>query len=998
MPNPVRSLCSSGVPGLDTVLAGGFPRNRLYLIEGDPGAGKTTAALQFLLDGVRSEERCLYVTLSETRDELEAVAESHGWSLEHLDIFELSAVEQQLELDNENTFFHSADVELGKTTQILLGAVERVNPTRVVFDSLSEMRLLAESPLRYRRQILSLKQYFSGKNSTVLFLDDRSSNVNDLQVRSLAHGVIVLERALPEYGVSRRNLSVEKLRGVKFREGNHHFIIETGGLRVFPRLVASEAHRPFTRESFPSGIQGLDALLGGGVDRGTSTVLLGPPGTGKSTLALRHAWLAANRGEQVEFFTFDETLGTLIARAESLGMQLGSLMTGGLLRITQVDPAEISPGELTDRIRQGVEQRNTRMVIIDSINGYHYAMPGEGFLNLQLHELLAYLNQLGIVTLLVLVQQGFVGNMRTAVDLTYLADTVVLFRYFEMSGEVRQAISVIKKRSGNHERTLREFKITLTGIVVGEPLREFEGILSGLPRHSVAKEAHRVRTSEHLQTRMISAVSRSEEERVLVLSMTERDAELTIGFLVKAEIFALRCVDISDLVSKFKEGCAALIVAEDALGSGSARVLAEALSQQPSWSELPILLITSGGDTSIRTLNTFSTLSSSGNVTLLERPFRPLTLVNSLQSALRSRRRQYQVRDLLDEREAVLRSINDAFITLNPQWCYTYANEKAAALAGKRPEELVGANFWKVFPQYVGTRYHEELRRAFEKQEIVRFELFQKLAQRWLEIRVYPSPKGLSILTIDITDQKHAEERLESTVAERTLKLRETIGELEAFSYSISHDLRSPLRAMQAYSEVLAEDYGSLLPPEGQCYLQRIAGAAIRLDKLIGDVLTYSRVLRAPIEMETIDLEELFTTIIDGYPSFQPYKQNIELVRPLLPVKGNESSLTQCATNLIGNALKFVSRDKTPHIKIWTEADGERVALSISDNGIGVAPKDQARIFGMFQRVHPETNYEGTGIGLAIVRKAVDRMNGTLSLESTEGEGSTFRIVLPRGQ
>lgn len=475
-------LCSSGVPGLDTVLSGGLPRNRLYLIEGDPGAGKTTAALQFLLDGVRKGERGLYVTLSETRDELESVAQSHGWALEGLDIFELSAVEQQLQLDNENTFFHSADVELGKTTQILLDAVERAKPLRVVFDSLSEMRLLAESPLRYRRQVLSLKQYFAGKNSTVLFLDDRSSDAKDLQVRSLAHGVLMLERASPEYGVSRRTLSVEKLRGVKFVEGYHDFVIETGGVRIFPRLIASDSHREFTRGVFSSGIQGLDALLCGGVDRGTSTVLMGPPGSGKSTLALQHAIEAARQGEQVDFFVFDETLGTLLARADSLGMEVQPHIASGLLNITQIDPAEISPGELADRIRRGVEERNTRMVIIDSINGYYYAMPEEGYLNLQLHELLAYLNQNGVVTLLILAQKGFIGTMQTDVDLTYLADTVILFRYFEAAGEVRQAISVIKKRSGNHERTLRGFNISRAGIVVGEPLREFHGVLTGLPR------------------------------------------------------------------------------------------------------------------------------------------------------------------------------------------------------------------------------------------------------------------------------------------------------------------------------------------------------------------------------------------------------------------------------------------------------------------------------------------------------------------------------------
>ncbi|MFN7141709.1 MAG: ATPase domain-containing protein, partial [Limisphaerales bacterium] len=418
-------LCTTGVPGLDSILAGGLPRNRLYLVEGDPGVGKTTMALQFLLEGARLNETGLYITLSETKEELAGVARSHGWSLNKFNIFELSAIEQQLKGETEHTFFHPSEIELNKTTQILLNEVERLKPTRVVFDSLSEMRLMAETPLRYRRQVLSLKQFFAGRNCTTLFLDDRTSSAHDLQVRSLAHGVVTLEKSSPKYGIARRSLVIEKIRGVKFREGFHDFSIRTGGAVVFPRLVASEHHTDFKRESFSTGIEGLDALLGGGIDRGTSTMIMGPPGTGKSTLAIKHACLAAARGERVHMFIFDETIGTLVARAAELGLDVRSHLKSGLLRLDQIDPAEISPGELTHCIREAVEQQNTRMIIIDSINGYLNAMPEEDYLSLQLHEMLAYLNQQGVTTIMILAQQGVIGAMQSPVDLTYLSDTVL---------------------------------------------------------------------------------------------------------------------------------------------------------------------------------------------------------------------------------------------------------------------------------------------------------------------------------------------------------------------------------------------------------------------------------------------------------------------------------------------------------------------------------------------------------------------------------------------
>ena len=443
--------------------------------------GKTTLALQFLLEGARLGEGGLYITLSETKEELAMVADSHGWDLGKIHLFELSAVEEKLKGETESTFFHPSEVELNRTTKALLDEVERVKPARVVFDSLSEMRMLAETPLRYRRQILQLKQFFSGRKCTVLLLDDLTSGAEDLQIESIAHGVLSLQRSSPEYGIARRHLQVQKIRGVRFREGNHDFVIEKGGLVIFPRLVAAEHHFNFQRESFSSEIGELDALLGGGLDRGTSNMLMGPPGTGKSTIAILFALVAAKRHEKVLLFIFDETVGTLVNRATQLGMEIEPHIKSGLIEAQKIDPAEISPGELAHQIQSAVSRDNVRMVIIDSINGYLNAMPAEKYLNLQLHELLSFLNQQGIVTVMVLAQQGLVGNMRSTVDLTYLADTVVIFRYFEERGAVKQALSVIKKRSGNHERTIREMKIGKNGIEIGQPLINLQGVLTGVP-------------------------------------------------------------------------------------------------------------------------------------------------------------------------------------------------------------------------------------------------------------------------------------------------------------------------------------------------------------------------------------------------------------------------------------------------------------------------------------------------------------------------------------
>jgi circadian clock protein KaiC len=481
--------CSTGIEGFDDVLGGGLPVNRLYLVQGDPGVGKTTLALQFLLEGARRGEKGLYITLSETKEELELVADSHGWDLNQLDLYELSAKEAHIPSEADTTFFHPSEVELNRTTKTLTNEVERVNAVRVVFDSLSEMRMLADTPLRYRRQILQLKQFFAGRRCTVMLLDDGTAGKKDLQVESIAHGVISLTRTSPGFGAVRRQLQIQKLRGVKYREGLHDVALQTGGMAVFPRLVAADHAVEFTRENFPSGIPELDALLGGGLERGTSNMFMGPPGTGKSTLAIKFVTAAAERGEKALFLAFDEGLGTLTSRVRQLGLNIDPHLKSGRIVVRQIDPAEISPGELAHAIRRAVLKESVRWVVVDSLNGYLNAMPEERHLNLQLHELFAFLNQHGVVSIMVLAQQGLIGAMHSQVDLTYLADTVIVLRYFEAFGAVKQAVSVIKKRSGNHERTIREMSVGDGGIQVGRPLSNMQGVLTGVPTfHSGADD------------------------------------------------------------------------------------------------------------------------------------------------------------------------------------------------------------------------------------------------------------------------------------------------------------------------------------------------------------------------------------------------------------------------------------------------------------------------------------------------------------------------------
>jgi circadian clock protein KaiC len=472
---------SSGSPALDYILKGGYAFNRVHLLEGEPGSGKTTLGLQFLLEGAAKGEKCLYITLSESKNELLHVAGTHGWDVGGIEIFELVPPELSLDIEREQSIVYASDLELGETVQMVMDEVERIAPARIVFDSLSEIRLLAQGPLRFRRQVLALKHYFARYRCTVLFLDDLTQNQEDLSLHSLAHGVVRLDQVAVSYGAERRRLRVFKMRARSFRGGFHDFVIRTGGLEIFPRLVAS-SYPDAGREPRcgSSGIAELDALSGGGFDYGTSTLLIGPSGSGKSTLALSYIYAGLQQGETGFFVSFDETEAVFMRRATGLGIDLERYVKEGKFSFRQVDPAELSPGELTSILR-GLVDSGVTMVVLDSLSGYQHAMPAEQYMLLQMHEIVTYLNQQGILTFLILTQAGMIGQMQSPVDLTYLADSVMLLRFFEAAGEMRRAISVLKKRTGAHESAIRELAIDHGGLRVGPKLDGFRGILTGIP-------------------------------------------------------------------------------------------------------------------------------------------------------------------------------------------------------------------------------------------------------------------------------------------------------------------------------------------------------------------------------------------------------------------------------------------------------------------------------------------------------------------------------------
>lgn len=478
----------TGIDALDQVLQGGFTSDRLYLIEGSPGSGKTTLALQFLIEGAKQGESLLYITLSETAVELQAVAAAHGWSLEGIHIHEVLPSESVLNPDEQYSIFHPSDVEMGATTKTILDVVDKIKPNRLVLDSLSELRLLASNPLIYRRQVLAFKQFITSRSCTTLFLDDRTASDGDLQVRSIAHGVISLKRMTTDYGGIRRRLEVIKYRGIAFREGLHDYKIQQGGIVVFPRLIASESREVVKQSQFASGLAELDSLLGGGIEEGSSTLIAGPPGTGKSTLAAQFVYACLKQKHHAAMFLFEESASNLLNRSDSLRIGIRPFLASGDLTLTQVDPAQLTPGEFVNKVCRAADN-GAKVIVIDSLNGFLQAMPSEKLLSTHMHELLTYLGQRGVITLLIGVQQGMLGgNMASGIDASYLADNVILLRYFEASGEVQQAISVFKKRGSQHERTIRQLSINNNGIHIGPVLRQFHGILTGVPKLIISQQ------------------------------------------------------------------------------------------------------------------------------------------------------------------------------------------------------------------------------------------------------------------------------------------------------------------------------------------------------------------------------------------------------------------------------------------------------------------------------------------------------------------------------
>lgn len=474
----------TGVPGLDEILRGGLPSNRLYVVEGDPGSGKTTLALQFLLEGVRQGQRCLYVTLSETLEELTDVAASHGWDLKGIDLLELDSIAERLSDEANYTVYHASDVELGETLKRIRAEVEKLDPARVALDSVSELKILSQTAVRYRREILALKQFFAGRNCTVLVLDDLTSHQGEQQLQSIAHGVIRMEREPREYGTTRRQIHIAKMRAVQFTDGRHDFVIKKGGIDLYPRLSSSGTAQVDRGQLAPSGSAELDTLLGGGLDRGSSVLLLGPAGAGKTTVCSQYLIAALERGEPVACYLFEERPETFLKRSAGVGMDFQPHLDSGLFELVPVDLAELSPGEFSSRVKDAVEKRDAGLIVIDSLNGYLNGMPSERYLLIHMHELLTYLGQKGVATMLTIAQHGVVGgSMHTPIDFSFLADTVILLRYFEAVGEVRQAISVVKKRRGGHERSIREMSITSTGLRVGAVLKNFRGVLTGVPEY-----------------------------------------------------------------------------------------------------------------------------------------------------------------------------------------------------------------------------------------------------------------------------------------------------------------------------------------------------------------------------------------------------------------------------------------------------------------------------------------------------------------------------------
>jgi len=979
--NPPQLLNKTGISGLDDILSGGLPAHRFYLIQGDPGVGKTTLALQFLMEGQKAGEKGLYITLSESKDELMAVAHSHGWSLDGLEIIELAAMEQHILSATQNTLFHPAEVELTQTVEMLLKEVERLHPSRVVFDSLSEIRLLAQDSLRYRRQMLSFKQYFAQKKCTVLLLDDRTSGESDLHIQSIAHGVLSLQRLHNQIGSVRRQITVVKLRGAVFQDGYHDYNIRTGGL-----------------------------------DRGTSNLIMGPAGAGKSTIACQYAVAAAERGEKVAIYMFDENLYTLSKRAGALGMDLSRHVESGRIIIHHVDAAELSPGEMAASLREAVERDGVRLVIIDSLNGYLNAMPEERFLSLQLHELLSYLSQQGVVSILIMAQHGLLGDMQAPADLTYLADTVLLIRYFELSGTVKKALSVIKKRSGHHEGTIREFGFLDHRLAIGPPLEGFQGVLRGVP--TFEGEYHTLLNSR--SGKACALQSETLEDRILILTPSRHDVDITYGLLSQNGFHPIKCRSLEDLTQQWMAGAGVLLIAEEALSNSGMPSLLNRLARQPAWSDLPIILLTSGGDVNDSRMKTLNAFSPVGNVTFLERPFRKMTLLSSLRVALRARRKQYQQRDMLDtlknSEERLRLALNAGKIGV---WEWDIPRNRFSwperLERGMGPDPHDDAQTMEDFAASCHPedtpRFIECLRNAtilssgFE----IEFRLQDAGGEmRWLYSRaqIWRNAEGIPLrmvgAALDISQRKRAEEDFHKHRESRMQSQKlEAIGKLAG---GIAHDFNNMLTAINGYAEMMLPNVKGLgMVEEG---MEEILKSGKRAASLTHQLLAYSR--QQIMAFQLLDLNKVVSNL--GGLLKRLIREDIvisfHLENGLPNIKADPTQTEQIILNLVLNA-----RDALPHggrIEISTfllrvDRDDSRefpsvekgtyIRLTVRDNGIGMDDKIKNRIFEPFFTT--KEIGKGTGMGLSTAYGIVKQTAGHILVESEIGKGSLFTVLFP---
>ena len=643
-----RAIAQTGIAGLDEILRGGLARGHVYLIEGVPGAGKTTLSLQFALEGARLGERVLYITLSETCEDLHNAAASHGWKLDGIECLEILLSGNLGEHEATPMMFHPSEIELGETLKKIREAVERLKPRRVVVDSLTEIRLQAQTPLRYRREVLALRQFLRQSDCTALLLDELRE---EMTAQSVVYGIIELHRHAPEFGPARRRIQVAKMRGRQVLGGIPRLRDRTRRHSGFSASCRGGTSRKSERRVVNSGLTGLDALLGGGLPSGSTTLLVGPAGSGKSSTATQFALHTLQQGGHVAIFTCDETVQSYLVRAAGLGMDVEPFLGEGLLRIQQVDPGELSPGQFMQIVRRAVEMEQVRLLVIDSLNGYLNAMPSEQFLIVQLHELATYLNQKGVLTFFVMSQTGLVGVTESPIDTSYLTDNVILFRLFEAAGEVRHAVSVVKNAPVGTSSTIRELELTSNGLRIGEPLREFQGVLTGAPQFVGARRPWR-------PGEIAMDAVRQSDRRVLTLAPTAKDAQATREVLASVGIEATICAGMAELCRELDSGAGAVLLTDESLKLGGClAALAEVLDRQPKWSDVPLVLLASGGANSPIAVQAFQSLQ---NVLILDRPVHLPTLVSAVKTALRSRQRQYEIREHLDEQKCAEQALTQA--------------------------------------------------------------------------------------------------------------------------------------------------------------------------------------------------------------------------------------------------------------------------------------------------------------------------------------------------